>query len=259
MKRSSLVCACCIMNPLSRFPIQLALCAFVSVTAGAHDFQVRLENCTEFIGVASVALSKLQPLVPAGYQIQAGPPGFGSLVVRASHCRGASIDGSSTEAVRVGQIGIVVVSPDGTGDINNYTLSYSTNSLRLGLRLELAGLPVSLDPDLVYEVSPDPPGASGKLFVEVSPLAASSWFLLGTVGDPPPGGFPFVANWWYNGRQGKVKMSTSIPALNYGAGSVEAYTRKQSQLGGLFGGNTSSFGTNLRGVFANGVMRVSTP
>lgn len=219
-----------------------------------------MENCSEFIGVASLPLAKLQPLVPAGYQIAIGPPGFGSLVVRSSHCRRGSIEGSPVEAVRVAQIGVVLIPPDGTGDINNYTLSYGTNNARLAIRLELAGLSVSLDPDQIYEITPDPPGAGGEFFSEFSPLASSAWFLTGTLSDPPPvPNFPFVANWWANVRQGRLKMSTVIPQLNYGFGSVKLYTRRQSLLGALLGANSTSFDTNLRGVFANGVMTVTTP
>jgi hypothetical protein len=191
------------MNTLAGVSTRVALLALIAgPSAYSHDFTVRLENCSEFIGVTSVS-----------------------------------------------QIGVVLVPPDGSGDINNYTLSYTTNSLRLAVKLELAGLPVTLDPDLVYEITPDPPGAAGELFSEVSPLASPSWFLSGVMGDPTPGPtFPFVANWWYKARQGRLKMSSSIPLLNYGLGSVKAHW-----------GNSSSFGTNLRGVFANGTMTVSTP
>ncbi|MEO8126338.1 MAG: hypothetical protein ABI822_04555, partial [Bryobacteraceae bacterium] len=144
-------------------------------------------------------------MVPAAYQIAVGPPGFGSLVVRASHCGAASIEASPSEVTRVAEVGVVVIPPDGTGDVNSYTLSYGTNNLRLALRLEVTGLPVSLDPDFVYDLTPDPPGAAGELFTEFSPLTSAGWFLSGTVTDPPPSpNFPFIANWWFNGRQGRL-------------------------------------------------------
>jgi hypothetical protein len=245
-------------------PFLFAACV-LATTLSAHDFKVKLENCSEFIGVASIPLAKLQPLVPSGYQIAIGPPGFGSLVVRSSHCRSGAIEGSfgGADVTRVAQLGVVVIPPEGDGDINNYTLSYGTNNLKLALRLELAGLPVLYDSNLAYELTPDPPVLpnGGELFAEFAPeLSPASWFLSGTVTDPPPGAsFPFVANWWYNGRQGRIKMATSIPVLSYGGGNVKVYTRRQSLLGGLIGGNTSTFGTNLRGVFANGTLRVTTP
>lgn len=222
------------MNPLSHSALRCAAIVLIANAAYARDFAVKLGNCTEFIGVASVA--------------------------RASLCRNASIDGSPNETVKVAQTGVVVIPPDGTGDINSYTLSYSTNSLRLAVRLELAGMNVSLDPDLVYEVTPDPPGAGGELFAETTPLTAPGWFLSGTVADPPPTpNFPFTANWWFQTRQGRLKMATAIPMLNYGSGNARVYTRRQSQLGELIGGNSGAFGTNLRGVFANAVLTVTFP
>jgi len=223
----------------------------VAVANGA-DFQVTLANCSEFIGIASVPISRVQPLVPATYHIAEGPPGLASLVVRASLCR----NGGSP--IRVAQLGVVIISPDGSGDINNYALSYSTDDSVLAFKLATTGWPVALDPDLVYEVTPDPPGAGGTLFADQSPpLGPAGWFLSGIVTDPPPTpNFPFTANWWFKLHQGQIKMSTSIPLLNYGSGSVTVYTRRQSLLGGLIGGNTSTFGTNLRGVFADGTLSV---
>lgn len=240
--------------------LRIVLPLAVVAIAQAHDIQVRLNDCSEFIGVAQIPLARVQPLVPPPFLIAEGPPGFASLVVRASLCRAASMDGSPPEPVRVGQVGVVLVPPDGTGDINNYTLLYATDNRRLALGLEVAGLPVLFDPDLVYEVTPDPPGAGGELFVDASPLTSPAWFLSGTVNDPPPGpAFPFVANWWFRTRSGRLEMSTSIPLLSYGSGSVQVYTRRNSLLGGLIGGNTSLFGVNLRGVFAKAVMSVTAP
>jgi len=239
--------------------LQTALLLLTVSAAYSRNFQTKLENCTEFIGVASVPLAKVQSLVPAQYQIAVGPPGFASLVVRSSHCAKASIENGPNDTARVAQIGVVVIPPDGTGDVNSYLLSYGTDSLRLALRLEIAGWPVSVDPDLVYETLPDPPGAGGAFYSEISPLAGAGWFLSGQVTDPGGPSFPFVANWWVNGRHGRVKMSTAIPLLSYGGGTVDVHTRRQSVLGNIIGGNQSGFGTNLRGVFAAATMNVTLP
>jgi hypothetical protein len=229
----------------------LVLPAFLAAGAvHARGFTVELGGCSEAIGVAAVPIGDVQPLVPAPYVIAEGPEGFASLVVRASRCASASVDGGAPEELKVAQIGVVLVPPDGTGDINNYALALVTSSPGFQQKLSRAGLPAVLDPDLVYEVTPDPPGDGGELFVDVSPSSAPAWFLSGTVTDPPQGSdFPFVANWWFSGPRGQMKMATSIPLLGYGSGSIQAFTRRDSLLGSLLAGNVASFGVNLRGVF----------
>ncbi len=235
----------------------LLLLASAMTAFAGQSFNVQLQNCTEFIGIASIPIAKLQPRVPSGYTIAEGPPGFGSLVVRTSECPNSRVDGASPENLKIAQIGVVVVPPDGTGDINNYTLTYSTNSVRLALKLELAGMNVSLDQDQIYERN------GVEFYSEISPLIGTvpGWYVQGTVTDPPPGTpqFPFVANWWTNVRNGRVKMSTSIPLLSYGDGLVRVFTRRQSTLGGLLDANSASFGTNLRGVFASATLTVGLP
>lgn len=235
----------------------LVLAAVQVAAFGAPPaFQVQLQNCTEFIGIASLPVASLQPRVPAGYVIAEGPPGFGSLVVRTSECPNSRVDGGPAENVKVAQIGVVVIPPDGTGDINNYTLTYSTNSLRLALKLELAGVNLTYDNDQIYE------RLGADFYSEVSPLVGTvpGWSVQGVVADPPAGTpqFPFVANWWTNVRNGRLKMSTAIPQLSYGDGSVRVFTRRQSVLGTVLNANSVAFGTNLRGVFASGVLTVST-
>lgn len=222
-----------------------------------RNFPVTLGNCTEFIGTKQIPVASVAPLVPSSFLIAGAETGFATLVIRAGRCGRASVDGGPVEDARVAQVGVVLIPPDGTGGINNYTLSYSTNSLRLAARLELAGLNVTLDPDLVYEVSPDPPVAGGEFFFDVSPLAAPAWFLSGRVTDPAGPQFPFVANWWSALRAGKLKMATSIPLLAYGDGSVRIYSRRGGLVGRLIGGNSTGFEVNLRGVFANATMQVS--
>src|SRR5437660_1483145 len=104
----------------------------------------------------------------------------------------------------VAQAGIAVIPPDGTGDINNYTLLYSTNDERLWQDLLEAGLPAVFDPALAYESTPDSSG-HGEIYAAVSPFVQPAWFLTGGADPPPAGGFPVVANWWFNGFRGVIK------------------------------------------------------
>ena len=47
------------------------------------------------------------------------------LVVRTARCSGIAVDGQEAKPGEVVQIGAVTVPPDGTGDINNYTIWHS--------------------------------------------------------------------------------------------------------------------------------------
>ena len=210
-----------------------SLIATVLHAGDPRNFQVSLENCSEVIGTSQIPVARVVNLVPSTFQIAGGESGFATLVVRAGLCRKASVDGAPQEEARVAQVGVVVIPPDGTGGINSYTLFYATNSLRLTARLELSGLPVSLDPDLVYEVTPDPAGSGGEFLFDVSPPLSQAWYLSGSVSDPVGPQFPFVANWWYGLRTGRLKMATPIPSLSYGGGSVRVYSRRESLVGGL--------------------------
>jgi len=65
--------------------------------------------------------------------------------------------------------------PDGTGDINNFTLIYVSNNLELVLVFNLAGVPALYDPSLTYQFTYDSTGKSGFLYV-----TAEAWDCLRT-------------------------------------------------------------------------------
>jgi hypothetical protein len=81
-------------------------------------------------------------------------PGQAGIVVRATSCAGVSIGQSPAQPTVVSQIGINLVPPDGTGNINNYTVIYVTNNQALAGYFQIAGLPAIFDPQLTYEYSP---------------------------------------------------------------------------------------------------------
>jgi hypothetical protein len=187
--------------------------------------------------------------VPSNYVIVPFGSGVAGLVVRASECAGLSIGGSPAKPVRIAQVGVAIASPDGTGQINNYTLLYATNDSRLAEALQELGLPAGLDPLLAYEFST----SSGEVYVAVAPPGVPAYFHTGTATEAPPGGDPVVANWWAQTRHGTLKMATSIPAISYGfPTNTVLHTSKTSLLGQIIGGNTdASFPFfNGRGAFA---------
>ena len=107
--------------------ITIALC-LSAAHAGNPGVKVAFSNCTEFAGEGYVPLAQAQNLVPAGYVITATSPGQAPIVVRMTNCAGVQVNRSPAEPTIISQIGINVVSPDGTGTINNYLLIYVTNN-----------------------------------------------------------------------------------------------------------------------------------
>jgi hypothetical protein len=158
------------------------------------------------------------------------------------------------------QIGINLVAPDGTGDINNYTVIYVTNNQALAEHFQIAGLPAVFDPQLTYEYTPDPIGTSGELYVVAAGQGLPAYCLFGTETDPPPNSQQsFLANWWFTGDGTKIKQSTSFPVISFGTAAVTLYTSNTSLLGNLIGGNTASNFSflSVRGVYPAATMTVT--
>jgi hypothetical protein len=198
--------------------------------------------------------------VPAGYVITGAAKGQAAIVVRATSCQGVSVGRSPAQPTELSQIGINLVAPDGTGDINNYTVIYVTNNLALAEYFQIAGLPAIFDPQLTYEYTPDSSGASGQLYVTAAGDELPAYFLFGTESDPPPNSQQsFLANWWFTGPGGRMKQSTSFPVISFGTAAVALYTSNTSVLGNLIGGNTdSNFPIlSIRGVYPAATMTVT--
>jgi hypothetical protein len=169
--------------------VLLAVCLRGGAVASADDlsFSVHFAGCTEFAGWGPVSLAKAQPLVPAGYAIAGAATGQAAIVVRATSCESVAIGQSPGRPTEVSQIGINLVPPDGTGDINNYILVYVTNNELLAEYFQFAGLPTVFDPQLTYEYTPgEAAGAPGELNVTAAGGELSAYFLFGTETDPPP-------------------------------------------------------------------------
>jgi hypothetical protein len=205
-----------------------------SVTA----FTVKFTNCTEFAGWGPVALANASPLVPKSFTIAGANAGNAAIVVRATSCASAKVGNYPAIPTHLSQIGINLTPPDGTGDINNYTLIYVSDNPYLVFSFLAAGLPARLDPGLTYEYTPNGTATGGALYVTAQGDGLPPFFLYGAETEPPPNSQqPFLANWWYTSAVGQMKQSTNFPSISFGTSSVALYTSAASELGQLIGGN----------------------
>jgi hypothetical protein len=119
----------------------------------SSSFGVEFTDCSELASITTITVAKARTFVPPSFTL-AGDAGGTPFVVRVAHCRAVSVDGSAPDAGTVAQLGVSIVSPDGTGDINNYTAWYYTTSQRLAVKLQLLGVPAQWTPGLGYNLVP---------------------------------------------------------------------------------------------------------
>ena len=189
---------------------------------GNGSVDVDFSNCTEYAGFVPVPLANAAPFVPAGYAVALASPGEANAIVRVAHCASVVIDGQATGAGTVAQLGVNIVPPDGTGDINNYTVWYDTNGLALSQALRRAGIDAAYDPALVYERRPDRDGATARLIIAngvdpAPPFVIDSQVLIPTAATQA---IDFTANWWQTNRGATAEMASDFPNILFGAEST---------------------------------------
>lgn len=252
------------MHPLSITALLAVAAAAASTSALAHEgpLTVQFSQCTEFVGLAPIDALKARAALPARYSLISDAAGA-RLVVRAVDCAGVRVGGGPTRRGRVAQIGLLIASPDGTAtdpntSINNYTLSYTSDSPVLVNALREAGVPATLDETLAIETNP-PQGAGSEYYAAVAGSGGTrAWFLHGAVNSP---GFAttFLANWWRLNGPRETKMATDIPAISFDFGSQVSFsTSRLNGVGQLLGSNqVAGFPLSFRGAFAAGTMVVT--
>jgi hypothetical protein len=242
----------------------LALLASATLSLPAQNFTVDFTNCSEFVGEGPVLLAAAAPLVPKPFVVAPGPSATtANIVIRATGCAGVSVNQGVPVPTNLSQIGINIVSPDGTGEINNYTLYYLSNNIDLVLHFIAAGLPAQYDPQLTYQYPAGTTG-SGNIYVAAGSAAVTPYFIYGPETAPPPNSAQdFLANWWYAPQTifgpAKMRQQSNFPAISFGGNSASFYTDSTSPLGKLIGGNVdSNFSTlPVRGVYPTAHMEVT--
>lgn len=213
------------------------------ITAEAQQeirgFNIQFSNVVETIGLELVPTEEARALVPNEFVLVGEEDPVTLLAVRTAYAEGISVNGGPSTPGSVVQIGASIVSPDGTGDVNSYTLWYYTDNVFLALKLLQAGFLAQYVPTIDYDYSL----ASGDSDIQVRvPFPGYPRLVIeGSISpstDPP---IPFVSNWWVSTWKGPVKQTTTISSLTLGGAHVALETRATSPLGALIGGTTAEF------------------
>ena len=253
---------------LKRVGLSIALAALMipttnidSIRAQAHSqgesssFDVAFTDCVESIGVTLAPTASVRQLVPQSFILAGDGQPVTPLVVRTSHCGRITTEGHGQRGGDIVQIGAVLVPPDFTGDINNYTIWYYTSDLRLALRLLASGVSAQYVPTIDYNYETD----DGTLHVRVPLPGIPRFVLSGSVAPSPEPAGSFLANWWQEVQGGKVKMSTNVPVINIGAADLTLTTNSNGPLGQLIGGSSTGFPIIQQfNTFASAQMHVTT-
>lgn len=202
------------------------------------DLSVDFAGCTESAGIGFVPAANARPLVPARY-VLAGDAANAVIVVRTVHCAQTIVAGLGSPPGSLSQIGISLVGPDATADINNYTLWYTTTDPILAAALLAKGIRAELDPSL--HITFQPSGTGGTLSVNDHPLLAPAYRLVGPVVTPTAAPVSFTASWWQNGLGGTSQMRTVLPAIQFSTATTTLTTDPHSALGRLIGGSSLTF------------------
>jgi hypothetical protein len=207
---------------------------------GSANFAVEFTNCVESIGVTLVPTDKARALVPPEFHLVGEAAPVTPLVVRTARCD-IAVGGQSPNTGSITQVGLVIVPPDFTGDINNYTLWYYTTDAELANHLVRLGVGAQHVQNITYGYVPGAMGSPVPFLVNVPRPGDPMFSLAGTVtrSEIPSGSF--VANWWQSGRRGSVKMNTDVPAICIGGANLTLTTDPNNELGQLIGGGSTGF------------------
>lgn len=211
-----------------------------SAMDSASNFPVEFSDCVESIGVTLIPTERARALVPSEFHLVGEGAPVTPLVVRTARC-GIAVAGQKPNIGSITQVGLVIVPPDFTGDINNYTLYYYTTDAELANHLVRLGVGAQHVENIAYGYVPGLAGSPVPFLVDVPRPGDPTFSLSGTVTMSGTPSGSFVANWWQNGRRGNVKMNTNVPAIYIGSANLTLETGAENELGLLIGGGSSGF------------------
>jgi hypothetical protein len=254
-----LVAGCAETAPVDDEGGEVTADAQQALNAG-DSFDVDFEDCIESIGVGLVPTTNARALTPAQYILVGEADPVTPIVVRTSHCEEIRVNGQGSKEGSIVQIGAVIVPPDFTGDINNYTFWYYTDHKKLAKKLQDAGVAAKYVPDLEYDYDPGCSGHPAELKVKVpAGYGAPRLKLKGTVVESQMPAGSFDANWWRESQVAGVKMATNVPIIDIGSANLQL-TNANGALAQLIGGDTLGFPILQQfNTFDDAEMNVTTP
>jgi hypothetical protein len=211
-----------------------------SLVAREDSFAVEFSNCVESIGVTLVQTEQARALIPNEFHLVGDGTPLTPLVVRTARCD-IDLAGRKTSGGEIAQIGLVIVPPDFTGDINNYTLWYYTTDAELANHLVRLGVSAQHVQNIAYGYQSGPAQIPVPFSVNIPRPGDPMFSLNGNVtrSETPSGSF--LANWWQKGRRGIVKMNTNVPSIFIGNADLTLKTEADNELGELISGGSIGF------------------
>jgi hypothetical protein len=202
---------------------------------------VEFVDCVETIGVGLVPTQRARMLVPDTFSLAGEGAAVTPFVVRTARCRTLAVGEHKPKRGAIVQIGVVVVPPDFTGDINIFTIWYYTSDAKLAHDLSRLGVPAQHVPTIVYSYEPGEIPSSTPFFFAAPRPGRPTLSLDGAVVDPQGPAGSFVANWWAQAAGATVKMTTTVPQIAIGDADLMLTTNPDGPLGQLIVGEVAPF------------------
>lgn len=202
------------------------------------QLMIALTDGVESVGVGLVSTERAQRLLPPPFKLANNGEPVTPLVVLAARCQGMAVSGGEAIRGAFAQIGLAVVPPDGTGEINIFTLWHFTTHLTLVRSLQHLGLASQHVPELGYDVTLG--GKAGSTAITLAAPAHPPFLLAGAIHEPSQP-ITFNGNWWAKAGNRLLKMNSVVPAATFGEAQLTLTTRADNALGQLIGGTTLNF------------------
>lgn len=202
------------------------------------NLTIDLTDGVENVGIGLVATERAQALLPPPFKLANTGEPVTPLVVLAARCQGIAVTGAVPTPGTFVQIGLIVAPPDGTGEINIFTLWHYTTHLTLMRALKNAGLNSQHVPDIEYDVILG--GKAGSARLTVPSPGQPPLLLAGAIREPSQP-VTFNGNWWGKAGNRLLKLNSVVPAATFGDAELTLTTRATNPLGRLIGGETLNF------------------